>query len=112
MGAVPPRKNLAIPYFQNNRLTIKEGKMGFIISLITWIVLGFIIGALAKFILPGRDPGGFLVTTLVGIAGAFLGGFISSLIGLGGFTGFNFWSIVFGVIGAILLLVIYRLLRR
>ncbi len=87
--------------------------MGFIISIIVWIVIGFIIGALAKLIMPGKDPGGFVVTTLLGIAGAFVGGFLSRLIGLGGLTGgFSLWSIVFGVIGAIILLAIYRMLKK
>ncbi|MCB0171814.1 MAG: GlsB/YeaQ/YmgE family stress response membrane protein, partial [Anaerolineae bacterium] len=70
-----------------------------IYSIISWLVVGFIIGALAKFVMPGRDPGGCLVTSLIGIAGAFVGGFLSSLLGFGGFTGFNFISIIFGIVG-------------
>ena len=72
-----------------------------IINIIVWIILGFIIGALAKFIMPGKDPGGFIVTTILGIAGALVGGFLSGLLGFGGFTGFNVVSIVFGVIGIV-----------
>ncbi|HRV94879.1 MAG TPA: GlsB/YeaQ/YmgE family stress response membrane protein [Anaerolineae bacterium] len=80
-----------------------------IYSIISWLVVGFIIGALAKFVMPGRDPGGCLVTSLIGIAGAFVGGFLSSLLGFGGFTGFNFISIIFGIVGAVILLLLYRL---
>ena len=81
-------------------------------SIITWIVLGFIIGALAKFIMPGRDPGGFIVTTLLGIAGAFVGGFISNLLGFGNLNSFSVIGIVFSVIGAVVLLAVYRMLVK
>ncbi|MFR9795472.1 GlsB/YeaQ/YmgE family stress response membrane protein [Streptomyces sp. MS06] len=47
-------------------------------GIISWIILGLLAGAIAKFLLPGRDPGGFIGTTLIGIAGAFIGGWISS----------------------------------
>ncbi|WP_112465373.1 GlsB/YeaQ/YmgE family stress response membrane protein [Streptomyces triticisoli] len=47
-------------------------------SIISWIILGLLAGAIAKFLLPGRDPGGFIGTTLIGIAGAFIGGWISA----------------------------------
>jgi uncharacterized membrane protein YeaQ/YmgE (transglycosylase-associated protein family) len=80
-------------------------KMG----IITWIIVGLIAGALAKLILPGDDPGGIIVTILIGIAGAFVGGFVFSLLGGSGATGFNIWSIVVATIGAIILLAIYRL---
>ena len=82
------------------------------LSIITWIVLGFIIGALAKFIMPGRDPGGFIVTTLLGIAGAFVGGFISNLLGFGSFSGFSLGGIIFSIIGAVVLLAVYRMLVK
>ena len=80
-----------------------------IYSISSWLVVGFVIGALANFVMPGRDPGGCLVTSLIGIAGAFVGGFLSSLLGFGGFTGFNFISIIFGIVGAVILLLLYRL---
>ncbi|MCB9078907.1 MAG: GlsB/YeaQ/YmgE family stress response membrane protein [Anaerolineaceae bacterium] len=81
-----------------------------IYSIISWLVVGFIIGALAKFVMPGRDPGGCLVTSLIGIAGAFVGGFLSNVLGLSVATGtLDFMSIVFGVIGAVILLLLYRL---
>jgi uncharacterized membrane protein YeaQ/YmgE (transglycosylase-associated protein family) len=77
-------------------------------TIIVWIIIGLIAGALAKFILPGDDPGGIIVTILIGIAGAFVGGYLASLIGLGG--GGFIWTIIVATIGAILLLLIYRLL--
>jgi uncharacterized membrane protein YeaQ/YmgE (transglycosylase-associated protein family) len=78
-------------------------------GIITWIIVGLIAGALAKLILPGDDPGGIIVTILIGIAGAFVGGFVFSLLGGSGATGFNIWSIVVATVGAIILLAIYRL---
>jgi uncharacterized membrane protein YeaQ/YmgE (transglycosylase-associated protein family) len=80
-------------------------------GILSWIVLGLIVGALAKFIMPGKDPGGLVVTALLGIAGAFVGGFLGSLVGLGSFTGFNLGSLVLAVAGALLLLWGHRKLR-
>jgi uncharacterized membrane protein YeaQ/YmgE (transglycosylase-associated protein family) len=80
-------------------------------ALIFWIVVGLIAGALAKLIMPGDDPGGIIVTILLGIVGAVIGGFVLSLLGIGagaGSGGFIF-SIIAGVIGAVILLAIYRL---
>ncbi|MDF2701259.1 MAG: Transglycosylase-associated protein [Rubrobacteraceae bacterium] len=78
-------------------------------GIIAWIVVGLIAGALAKLILPGDDPGGIIVTILIGIAGAFVGGFVFSLFGGAGMSGFNIWSILVATVGAIILLLIYRL---
>jgi uncharacterized membrane protein YeaQ/YmgE (transglycosylase-associated protein family) len=75
-------------------------------ALIFWIIVGLIAGALAKFVMPGDDPGGFIITILLGIAGAIVGGFLASLIGIGG--GGTIWTIIIATIGAIILLVIYR----
>lgn len=80
--------------------------------IIAWIALGLVAGVLAKFIMPGRDPGGFIVTILIGIAGALVGGFISTKLGYGGVDGFDIRSIVIAVLGAILLLIIFRMIRR
>jgi uncharacterized membrane protein YeaQ/YmgE (transglycosylase-associated protein family) len=82
------------------------------ISIFVWIVLGLVAGALAKFIMPGRDPGGIIVTILIGIAGALVGGFISTKLGYGGVDGFDIRSIIIAVLGAILLLIIFRMIRR
>ncbi len=79
-------------------------------GIIAWIVLGLIAGGLAKLIMPGRDPGGIIVTMLIGIAGAIVGGFIFSLFGGGGVSGLNLGSIIVAVIGALVLLALYRLI--
>jgi uncharacterized membrane protein YeaQ/YmgE (transglycosylase-associated protein family) len=78
-------------------------------GIISWIIVGLIAGMLGKLIMPGDDPGGIIVTLLIGIAGAFVGGFVFSLFGGSGVTGFNIWSIVVATIGAIILLAIYRM---
>jgi uncharacterized membrane protein YeaQ/YmgE (transglycosylase-associated protein family) len=78
------------------------------ISVLGWIVFGLIIGALAKLVMPGRDPGGIIVTILLGIVGALLGGFLGRSMGLygpGEAAGF-----IMSLIGAIILLFLYRLL--
>jgi uncharacterized membrane protein YeaQ/YmgE (transglycosylase-associated protein family) len=72
-------------------------------------VVGLIAGVLAKLIMPGDDPGGFIVTILLGIVGAFVGGFVVNLLGGAGVSGFNLWSILVATLGAIILLAIYRL---
>ena len=81
-----------------------------ITAIIFWIVVGLIAGALAKLIMPGDDPGGIIVTILLGIAGAFVGGLVFSLFGGAGVTGFNLWSLLVATVGAIILLAIYRLI--
>ena len=78
-------------------------------GIIAWIVVGLIAGALAKLITPGDDPGGIIVTILLGIVGAFVGGFVVNLLGGAGVSGFNLWSILVATLGAIVLLAIYRL---
>jgi uncharacterized membrane protein YeaQ/YmgE (transglycosylase-associated protein family) len=90
-------------------------------AIIGWIVFGLIAGLIAKAIMPGRDPGGCIITILIGIAGSFLGGFIAHYLfgyGAGGRgdvsdltrPGFLI-SLVFAVVGAIILLAIYRLIK-
>ncbi|MCP4353494.1 MAG: GlsB/YeaQ/YmgE family stress response membrane protein [Desulfobacterales bacterium] len=81
-------------------------------GILSWIVMGLIIGVLAKWIMPGKDPGGFIVTILIGIAGAFIGGFISSRMGLGSFRGFDLYSLLIAVGGAMLLLAGYRVIKK
>jgi uncharacterized membrane protein YeaQ/YmgE (transglycosylase-associated protein family) len=78
-------------------------------GIIAWIVVGLIAGALAKLIMPGDDPGGIIVTILLGIVGAFVGGFVVNLLGGAGVSGFNLWSIVVATLGAIILLAVYRM---
>ena len=77
-------------------------------AIVGWIIIGLIAGALGKLIMPGDDPGGIIVTILLGIAGAVVGGFLAGLIGLGG--GGILWTIVVATLGAIILLLIYRAL--
>ncbi|MGE0405329.1 MAG: GlsB/YeaQ/YmgE family stress response membrane protein [Candidatus Korobacteraceae bacterium] len=79
-------------------------------AIIGWIIFGAIAGAIAKLLMPGRDPGGMIVTILLGIAGAVVGGYIGQA--LWGSTGASDWSIgsfVLAIGGAILLLAIYRM---
>ena len=78
-------------------------------GIISWILVGLLAGLLAKLVMPGDDPGGIIVTILIGVAGAFVGGFVVSLLGGTGVTGFNIWSILVATLGAIILLAIYRL---
>ena len=80
-------------------------------GVLSWIILGLIVGALAKWIMPGPDPGGLIVTMFIGIAGAFVGGFIATFLGLGDVTGFNLGSVVIATGGALLLLWGHRKLR-
>lgn len=81
-------------------------------GILAWIVFGLIAGALAKFIMPGRDPGGFIVTTIIGILGAVIGGFIGVRIGFGDVTGFDVRSFVIAIAGAFILLLGYRVLKK
>jgi uncharacterized membrane protein YeaQ/YmgE (transglycosylase-associated protein family) len=80
-------------------------------GIIGWIILGILAGLIAKAILPGDDPGGLIITMLIGIAGAFLGGLIAKALGFGDpIDEFFDWSTWLGAIfGSILLLLIYRL---
>ena len=82
-------------------------------GILGWIVLGLVVGALAKLIMPGDDPGGVIVTTLLGIVGALLGGFIGRALfgtGLGDFFDLRTW--VLALIGSLILLGIYHLVAR
>jgi len=81
-------------------------------GLLLWIVLGLIAGAAAKIIMPGRDPGGIIITILLGIGGAVLGGMLSTALGFGAMTGFDIRSLVVAIGGAVLLLIGYRLVAN
>ena len=83
-------------------------------ALIFWIIVGLIAGALAKWVMPGPDPGGIIVTIIIGIVGAVLGGWLLSLLGIGGGAGGGGWisSIIAGVLGALVLLAIYRIVAH
>ncbi|WP_319783045.1 GlsB/YeaQ/YmgE family stress response membrane protein [Oceanisphaera sp. IT1-181] len=81
-------------------------------GILSWIIFGLIAGLLAKWLMPGRDGGGFFITMILGVAGAFVGGWIGTLLGFGGVTGFNFGSFFTAIIGALVLLFIYRLTKK
>lgn len=81
-------------------------------GIISWIFLGLIAGALAKFIMPGKDPGGIFVTILIGIVGGIVGGFLGTFVGLGRIQSFDLGGIFIATIGAILTLVIYRVVKK
>ena len=79
-------------------------------GILGWIVLGLVAGAITKLIMPGNDPGGFIVTILLGIVGAFIGGFIGEAIfGQGLETFWNLQTWIAAIIGSLILLIIYRL---
>jgi uncharacterized membrane protein YeaQ/YmgE (transglycosylase-associated protein family) len=80
-------------------------------GILSWIVFGLIAGAIAKFLMPGQDPGGCIITIIIGVIGAVLGGYLATMLGYGGISGFDFRSFVIAVIGSILLLIIWRLIR-
>jgi uncharacterized membrane protein YeaQ/YmgE (transglycosylase-associated protein family) len=79
-----------------------------------WILLGLIAGALAKFLVPGRDPAGCIVTVVLGIAGALLGGWLGSLVGWGAISQsrFDIRSVLLATLGAILVLLAGRFIVR
>ena len=81
-------------------------------GIVSWIVLGLIAGVLAKIAMPGRDPGGLIVTVLLGIGGAFVGGWIGTRLGIARFDGFTTQGILVATGGAFVLLAVHRLLRR
>lgn len=81
-------------------------------GIISWIFFGLVVGALARFFMPGKDPGGFIVTTLLGIGGAVLAGFLGQVFGWGKVNSFDLWGIFISTIGAILVLVVYRQVRK
>ena len=79
-------------------------------NIIWTLIIGLLVGAVAKLLMPGRDPGGFIVTILLGIAGSFVATFLGRSLGLyaeGATAGF-----IMSIVGAILLLLVYRLLRK
>ncbi len=81
-------------------------------GILSWIVMGLIVGVLAKFIMPGKDPGGMIITILLGIVGSFVGGFMGSFLGFGSVTGFNVESLLLAVGGAVLVLILYRFVKK
>ena len=76
-------------------------------SILWWIIIGLLAGAIAKMLMPGNDPGGWIITILLGIAGAFVGGWLFNFLGIGGG---NLVSFIGAIVGAMILLAIYRLM--
>ena len=66
-------------------------------GILSWILMGLIVGVIAKVVMPGPDPGGIFITILLGIGGAFVGGYVGSFLGLGSVTGFNLGSLLLAV---------------
>ncbi len=86
-------------------------------GILTWILFGLLAGAVAQVIMPGDDPGGrgfmgWVITMIVGIVGAIVGGFVGAALGFGGVTGFNLGSFLIAVLGALIVLAIWRLIAR
>ena len=77
-------------------------------GLLSWILFGLVVGIIAKLLMPGRDSGGFIITVLLGIAGALLGGFIGRAMGFYGPNQGAGW--LMSILGAIVLLALYRVL--
>ena len=81
-------------------------------GIISWVLVGLVAGLLSRWIIPGSGPAGFIITALIGMAGASMGGFIVRLFGGAGATGFDAWSILVATLGAIILLFLYGLIAR
>ncbi len=81
-------------------------------GLLSWIGIGLLAGAVAKFVLPGKDPGGCLLTIGIGIVGALLGGFLATLLGFGGLSGFDVRSFVVATLGSLLFLILLRAFKK
>ena len=81
-------------------------------GILSWIIFGLIAGALAKFVMPGKDPGGFIITILLGIGGAIVGGYIGTLLGFGSVNGFDFRSLLVAIGGTLVLLAGYRMISK
>ncbi len=79
-------------------------------GILSWILFGLVVGVIAKLLMPGRDPGGFIVTILLGVAGALIGGFIGRAMGLYQTNEGAGW--LMSILGAIVLLAIYRMMVR
>lgn len=81
-------------------------------GILSWIIFGLIAGAVAKLVMPGDDPGGVIVTIVLGVVGALIGGFVATQLGYGDISGFDFRSFIIAILGVLVLLTGYRLLRR
>jgi len=83
-----------------------------IMGILSWVILGLLAGALAKWLMPGNDSSSWLMTMVLGIAGAFVGGFIGSFLGFGSADGLNIGSVVTATMGAFILLFAYKKIAK
>jgi uncharacterized membrane protein YeaQ/YmgE (transglycosylase-associated protein family) len=81
-----------------------------VMGLLSWIVFGLIAGVIAKFLMPGKDPGGCIVTMIIGVIGAVVGGYLATLLGFGGISGFDWRSLFIAILGSLVLLFVWRLI--
>lgn len=82
-------------------------------GILSWIILGLLAGIIAKWIMPGRDGGGFIITTILGIIGAIVGGWLGAMAGIAGpVTSFSLGGLFTAVIGALVVLVVFRAVAR
>ena len=80
-------------------------------GILSWILFGLIVGALARVFTPTKDVGGIIATIVIGIVGAVVGGFIGTQLGIGAVTGFNLVSLVLATVGAVLLLLLFHFIK-
>ncbi len=83
-----------------------------LMTLVVWALIGLVIGAVAKFLMPGADSTNVVTTSLLGLVGALVGGAIASAVGLGSFNSFSLGGFVIAVLGAMLVLLLYRMTQR
>src|SRR5689334_23329106 len=95
-SGTPWREARSSPGFGKQR---RERAMAGSMGLISWIVFGLIAGLIAKMLVPGRDPGGCIVTVIIGVVGALLGGFIATALRFGGISGFDWRSLGIAILG-------------
>lgn len=81
-------------------------------GILSWIIMGLLVGIVAKLLMGGSGSSSWIMTIILGIAGAFVGGFIAKFLGFGDFSGFNLYSFIIATIGAIILLIGYRMLKK
>ncbi len=80
-------------------------------GILSWIVFGLVAGVIAKFLMPGKDPGGLVITSLIGLAGGIIGGFLGTVIGWGDVEGFDLRSLGLAIMGSLILLWGYRKIK-
>ena len=105
----PVPRHLGRKHLVSTLITANSNGKGDEMNIIAWIVVGLVGGAIARLLMPGRDPGGLIITIVLGVAGAILGGFLSIALGIGNGVDFDVGTIVLSVVGAMILLAGYRM---